>query len=466
MKKLHPLITICALVALSSLWSCNDNNNPVNSPSITKFTAPGDTTIQIGGKISIETEVDNEGGVEYTWLVNNDKVANTKDYLFEPSTPGHYTISFIASAKNGYESRTITVLAMKYWGGFFIINEGNFGSTPGSINYFYPATATSDASLLTDIYAQSNPGKDLGLTAEYGTVWGDKIYVVSKGDAWSGNTNSKLYCINAYDMKLVSTIDVIPADFGYAYAFAGIDKEKGVLTTNKGAYIVNLGDNMTMGNLLAGSDAVDTSDPDAVACGAVAVAGNNIFVINQIEGIMVYSKTNFAYEGSMGMASVGFAKDKDGNLWAANTTELVKIETRLVPHALRIALPAGVEIHDSWISWNAGSLCASINENAIFFAQTGQFGGGNEIYKYVEGNDASLNAPFATGGSMDAFYGSALSVNPSTGDLVVNYVDPGFGAPQSKNRIVLYDSKTGAEKSRFVYPQDDYWYPAMTVYQK
>ncbi len=61
-----------------------------------------------------------------------------------------------------------------------------------------------------------------------------------------------------------------------------------------------------------------------------------------------------------------------------------------------------------WFAWNVGTVTTSTTENAVFAAKTQPWGaGGNQIYKCIVGNSASLQTPFVTIAAGKEFYGAA-----------------------------------------------------------
>ena len=458
-REARTILKLSALALLLVFASCKEDDKPAweEIPIITKNIAPSDEiTLQIGDSFELSAELRRYNDISFSWTVNEVEVSTALSYTFTPEETGSFRVVFKAEHANGNYAWDVCYFYVKrYAGGYFILNEGSLGSN-GSINYYYPETQT----LVKNIFQANNPDLSLGMTSQYGII-GEYMYIISKGDPFGRIAPSEITIIDPSSMKHVSTIRLDPDVHGYAHSFFA-SGGSGIVTTTKGTFTFNPV-SMSIGGLLEGSN---TGDEDyEKENGAVTQAGNHFFVINRSQGILAYTTGNYSLVKKLGMASVGFAKSWDrSSLWAADDNKLIKINVEDLTTE-EIELPTGVTLNNSWGAWNAGSLCASPNGNAVYFVQTGEWNmGGNKIYRYVDGDLSSLDAPFAQGGPQDAFYGAALSVDPGTGDLIVNYVDEGWGESFSKNRIVTYDSETGLEKSRFVYPDDEYWFPAMTIY--
>ena len=62
--------------------------------------------------------------------------------------------------------------------GFFVANEDWFGHDEGTVNYFLKNGDNYDITYRA--YRNANEGETLGTTTEFGTIWGDCIYLISK----------------------------------------------------------------------------------------------------------------------------------------------------------------------------------------------------------------------------------------------------------------------------------------------
>ena len=63
----------------------------------------------------------------------------------------------------------------EYTNGVFIVNEDWFGHSNGSINFI-----NANDSIDYNVYKTVNPGEEFGVTSQYGTIYGDNFYIVSK----------------------------------------------------------------------------------------------------------------------------------------------------------------------------------------------------------------------------------------------------------------------------------------------
>lgn len=376
---------------------------------------------------------------------SGDKVAEGKTYTFTPDKTGSFEVVFIAVNSIGRDEVKFSVNVVKYKGGFFIVNEGSFGRTMGTVDYFADASSRTPA-----VYKAANPGKELGNTTDYGALWNGNYYFVSK-------QGRKLVKASEADFKDQGefTPGVQGADAD-GRSFAGVDANHGVYTTANGAYIVDL-NTFTGIKYLEGSKGSGTTGMSA-QCGAAVTEGDYIFVINIKDGVLVYSKADYSFIKNLCPAHIGFVKSKDGSLWASDGGSLYRINTSSLS-VVKTDLPEGLSVYTDRWAWKPAIFAASSSENALFFGCADGYEV-KKIYKYEIGNASSLSQPFAQGGATDFLYGAGIQVDPSTGDVLASFTGVSWG--DNKNKLVVFDGKTGAEKSRFEY--EEYVFPAMIIF--
>lgn len=313
---------------------------------------------------------------------------------------------------------------------FYIVNEGQMGKTMGSISEYNYYKKTLVHHVLT-----------FGNTTCYGDRWHGNLYFMSK-------QGKRLCVVDEQTMTEVGSIE----EMNDGRAFVGITKNVGVVTTSKGAYVLDILNMKLVKNL---------EKTENKQCGGVFVHDNHLFVLQQELGVLVYDIQNdFTLVRELGMASVGFAQTKDGSLWAANNTELLKINPQTL-NVEKVTLPEGVKIINSWGGWNKGGFAASKRENVLWFIKAASmWGGGNEIYRYEIGKPESLEKPFIKStNAEDDFYGSGIAIDPARDIIVATFTKK---YDYNDNRLVLFDSKTGEEKERIVY--NGYFFPGMIIF--
>ncbi len=140
----------------------------------------------------------------------------------------------------------VSVNAQKYSNGIFILNEDWFGHNNSTINFLNTETGEFDYLIIQNENTDSN--LSLGCTAQFGTIYGDNIYIISKQDQDSGEstyTGGRVVVADAKTMKIKRSIPVIfTSESGKSIAdgraFVGVDENKGYVGTSNGIYILNL----------------------------------------------------------------------------------------------------------------------------------------------------------------------------------------------------------------------------------
>ena len=80
------------------------------------------------------------------------------------------------------DPRDRTPLADQYQDGTFWLNEDWFGHANGSVNYITP-----EREVKYRVYESQNPDQAFGCTAQYGMIYGDRLYVMSKQNHDTGD---------------------------------------------------------------------------------------------------------------------------------------------------------------------------------------------------------------------------------------------------------------------------------------
>ncbi|RAJ79141.1 uncharacterized protein DUF5074 [Chitinophaga dinghuensis] len=325
----------------------------------------------------------------------------------------------------------------KYNNGFFVANEGWFGHETGDAHFY----SYSGDSLTWNVYKTSNPGDSLGSAGnslEFATIFNNKMYFVVKA-------GGPLVAADLNTMKVYLRNNSLPKNDGHA--FAGIDQYRGLLTTGDGVYPVSL-------STLAIDKKIDSISGYT---GDVIVAGKYAFALSQTDGIVAFNTADYKFAKRFGKANQGFARAKDGDVYAATADSMVRIN----PNTLeRSTVNLGFKVASPWGAWRHASICASTKENAIFIAPGSGFSGGTKAYRYVIGDASSLAQPFITLPTGQYFYGSAIGYNKATNELIALTVNGSITG--NINRILFYDATSGELKKTVTY--NGWFFPAMPVF--
>lgn len=431
---------IVAAISIAGLASCSkDNQAEVVVPQIV---APGlkngKDTIYIGDSRVLNPQLADVKNPTFQWLVNGVQKSTDSTFTFTATERGDYTISYKIISGNAMASYYYQVKVLgKFENGFFLVNEGWFGHEPGDVNFY----RNGEDSVYQHVFQRNNPGKTLGTTTEYGAVFNNKIYLVSKAGAG-------LVVADAGTMKETGRIDQLPSN---GNSFLGVNTGTGLIGTVNGLYPINL-------NALTAGSKINNVNGQI---GGLTKAGAYIFVMSQTDGVLALNINDFSVAKQvLKKADVGFAMTPDGRIWAAEGQSLFAINAQTLG-VDTIAVPFAV--NGSWGAWNAGMLTASSVENAVFIGKTNSWGaGGREIYKYTVGNSTSLSTPFLTIPAGRELIGAAVRYNPGNNTLVVTDVKSGYGDNYKDNALYIYDASSGGLKKSVAYT--GFFFPAMPVF--
>ncbi len=321
---------------------------------------------------------------------------------------------------------------IEYSDGIFIVNEGWFGHEQGSVNFYRYSTQQIE----TELFKTINPGKDLGVTTQYGSIYNQKMYLVSKQGA--------LVTVDPKTMKETGRIDNFHQAAKDGRTFCGVTADLGLVSTVDGIYKLDLNP-LSVGDKIAGISG-QVGELLQYRQYVFAVSSGKIYVINT---------NTWNIDTTFNDGKGGLTVSKEGMIWSANGNKLIKIN----PYTLSmetVNMPNGVSVSSNAWAWTASSLCASKQENALYF-----YGGNLKVYKYVIGDIHSLNSPLFTIPSGKMIYGQGMNINPYNNQVVVTTID-GYGADAAKNNLYFYDGTTGALKKNLYF--EHYWFPAYILF--
>lgn len=328
----------------------------------------------------------------------------------------------------------------KYQGGFYVLNEGSYGRTSASVNYY--DIASGQWSL--NIFQANNPDEKLGNTGTVAVCSTDNMYIVSK-------ETPRLVEVGLADFVKKSAL---PEDAlsGQAYGFALIDDGHGVLTTSDGAYSVSLNPIQLEQAFYEGRS----------LWGDVAVKDGYIFMTtsaNEDYVVKVYKASTLEFVKDFSAVTTGFA-EAGGMLWAANKDKLVKIDPTTLT-ANEFALPDGISVYYNQWAYTPSGLHASKKGDALYFVEGTSYG--YDVYKFTiaSGTASKLFSAPVVDDQKYSVYASGLNVDPKTDDLYLFYTND-WG---SHVMISVVDGASGDLKKTFPYTDAEYWFPSMAVFR-
>lgn len=359
-----------------------------------------------------------------------------------------------------------------YTKGTFIVNEDWYGHQNSTVNFL-----TNDGEWVYRVVQKENPGIELGCTAQYGQIYGDKFYVTSKQEKDPGASvvGGRVNILDAKTMKMEKQIQTISTNAD-GRAFLGVDEHKGYVGTSNGIFILNL-DKQEIAGSIEGTTNGGGSAYDQLYSGQVGsmVRVNDcVFAVHQKYGLLVIDantdkvKQVIASPEGWGFGSVVLSKD--GNLWLslADKSGSGQADNRIVklnPNTLEqtiIDLPEGIYgPANSWYAWTPDCFCASNQQNVLYWN-----GGSNSwfsnytIYKYdIDSNKFSKYLDYTDAADGFYIYGCSFRIDPVSDDAYVSLFK-GYGDATYVVRKYDAEGKQLAE-----YPMiSNYWCPSLPVF--
>lgn len=327
-----------------------------------------------------------------------------------------------------------------YSDGFFVITEGLYGKTAGTVHYY----AYDADTLATKAYEKENPGKitsnpAFSSTLQFATLYSGKLFLMSK-------INGPLIRLNAATLKEEVRYNQEASNWR---SLIGIEGAEGLVSANDGVYVINLNTLVPQYKL---------SSVSAVNTGDMIRSGNYVYLL-QSNGTKIISASNYSFVKGFSNINHGFAKTPNGKVWGATGNRLIAIDKNLDT--------TGVTLTANISSWGLDAptlLTASTKENAVFYTS------GKNIYKYIDGNPSSASTPFITIDINPFMIYGAARYDRNKDYIVVNGI-AGYGAASGANYLLIYNASTGTLVKKIQYGNDgsvvDFnhiYFPGLTVF--
>lgn len=418
-------------------WTCTDEEDHWNSPS----------EAEPGVWRCFEQQPD---GTTVEADVNATRLQAGATYLFlyekaDGSRPDYTG----AVAVEPYEQAPVD-----YTQGLFLVNEDWYGWDNGTVNFL-----TSDGHWVYRAFRRENPGETLGMTTQYGAIYGGRFFFVSKqANSTAGtSTGGRLVVADALTLKKVAAFDEIGGD---GRSFVGVDEHTAYIGTSSGITRLDL-ESMSLGETIAGTGG--EGGLYAGQIGAMVRAGGYVFAAKQSVGVLVIDATTHTLYTTIDLPTIStLTLGRDGGVWAADATSLVRIDVATLETRSRL-LPDDCRVSSTWGAWNAGSLCAAYRNNFLYFANEK----GNQIARYHIPTD-ELDADFFTlpdqnKAYVQQFQGAGLRVDPRNDHLIVTATQSGYLSHYMNNWVHVVDGLSG-ELLGTVELEPYYWFPALPVF--
>lgn len=418
-------------------WTCTDEEDHWNSPS----------EAEPGVWRCLEQQPD---GTTVEADVNATRLQAGATYLFlyekaDGSRPDYTG----AVAVEPYEQAPVD-----YTQGLFLVNEDWYGWDNGTVNFL-----TSDGRWVYRAFRRENPGETLGVTTQYGAIYGGRFFFVSKqaNNTAGTSTGGRLVVADALTLKKVAAFDEIGGD---GRAFVGVDEHTAYIGTSSDITRFDL-ESMSLGEEIAGT--ASEGGLYAGQIGAMVRAGGYVFAAKQAVGVLVIDAATHTLHTTIDLPTIStLTLGRDGGVWAADATSLVRIDVATLETRSRL-LPDDCRVSSTWGAWNAGSLCAAYRKNFLYFANEKE----NQIARYHILTD-ELDADFFTlpdqgRAYVQQFQGAGLRVDPRNDRLIVTATQSGYLSHYMNNWVHVVDGLSG-ELLGTIELEPYYWFPALPVF--
>lgn len=342
-------------------------------------------------------------------------------------------------------------LPAEFTNGFFLQNEGR---GRGSINWI-----TNDGTPCYNVDSKSNGGTEmLGTTSEYGQIYGDYYYAMSK-------QAPRLVIMDALTLQQVKSFDEIGG--GDGRAVLGVSSGKVYVGTGKGIIPLDVADGFTLGE-----SAIEGTDGEI---GMMVRVGRHVFAAKKSTGVLVIDPETDTVEKTIENTDIcGLAVSRDGTVWAMAKKQVVRIDPVTLENRL-VDLPNAIV--SPWGSWMADKICADPDEDALYYAYGSSWPNSEtSISKLVINDDGTLSEDVdftftmpaaANEGRKQMLYGK-IDIDPQSGCLVATATQDGYGANYSYNWLHYIDRETGDVEKTVTLTDDNgenaYWFPSMPVF--
>ena len=358
--------------------------------------------------------------------------------------------------------RNVTSGTTDYTKGTFFLNEDWFGHAMSSINFL-----SDDGVWGYRAFQKENQGHTLGVTSQFGTIYGDKLYIVSKqaGGETEGSKGSRLAVCDAKTLKVLKEIKVLGGSDGRA--FVGVNEHKGYVSTSNGVYVFDI-DKLELKGRIEGTEN-STGSLYSSQVGTMIRTQKYVFAVHQDKnkGILVIDPEtdtvvkNIKNRDGYGWGSI--VMSKDGDLWASavNAKQLTRIDpvNLTTPNTYFLSTP----IHTSWDAWTADAFCASTTENKLYWAEGGKVYP-SVVYCFdVDTKKTTKFIDFADLPTKDKWtlYHAGFRIDPVTNELYGMM----FSGTTTDTRyeVMALDASTAELKQE--YPMEAYyWFPALPIF--
>lgn len=349
---------------------------------------------------------------------------------------------FISSSlENVYDGNLEYLPAtVDYTKGAYIVNEDWYGHRNSTVNFL-----SKDGTFVYDHV------ENLGVTACYGTFFGNRFYAISKQDGGYG----RISVCDANSTRVIKQIKDIDGKDGRS--FCGVDEHKAYVSTSEGIYTLNL-DELTVGAAVKNAYG---GDANLGECGNMVRLGDYVYATEYGNSLRIIDCNTDRIVATITAKVYSITMSKDGQLWVSTDKGISRVNTES-RQLEEITLPSGISVPaNSSFAWTPDGFCASLQNNVLYWTSAT---GWNtyKVYKYdITTNEAKLIIDLTNDPENRSIYGCSFRVDTKTDNL---YLTAAVGY-KNDYKVRRYDAD-GKQLAEYVMDDKDknYWFPGMFVF--
>lgn len=345
-----------------------------------------------------------------------------------------------SSLENVYDGNLEYLPAtIDYTKGAYMVNEDWTGHRNSTVNFL-----SKDGTFVYDHV------ENLGVTACYGTFFGNRFYAISKQDGGYG----RISVCDANSTRVIKQIKDIDGKEGRS--FCGVDEHKAYVSTSRGIYTLNL-DELTVGAAVKNANG---GNANLGLCGNMVRLGDYVYATEYGKSLRIIDCNTDRIAATITAKVYSITMSKDGQLWVSTdkgisrvNTETNKLET--------ISLPEGINVPaNSNGAWCPDGLCASMQNNVIYW--TSVTWNILKVFKYdIDNNEFAKVVDLTNDADKWKMYSASnLRVDPVTDNLYVSL----FKDYESRDYAVRIYDNNGTQLNEYELTQKNYWFPGMFVF--
>lgn len=345
-----------------------------------------------------------------------------------------------SSSENIYDGNLEYLPAtVDYTKGAYMVNEDWTGHRNSTVNFL-----SKDGTFVYDHV------ENLGVTACYGTFFGNRFYAISKQDGGYG----RISVCDANSTRVIKQINSIDGNEGRS--FCGVDEHKAYVSTSRGIYTLNL-DELTVGAAVKNADGGDAKLGE---CGNMVRLGDYVYATEYGNSLRIIDCNTDRIAATITAKVYSITMSKDGQLWVSTNKGISRVNTES-RQLEDITLPSGISAPAKSLAWASDGLCASLQNNVIYWTSASGWNP-TTIFKYdIDNNEFAKVVDLTNDANKWVMYSTSnLRVDPVTDNLYVSLFKD-WGSQDYAVRI--YDNK-GTQLNEYELTQKNYWFPGMFVF--